>query len=139
MNEMFSGTDGRGDAYFTVEEWVAFQRRLIPVEVVMQTIAKHTKATVLINIRNYWPARRLQLRRRWRLGELRVILNPTFLEDRIERYDLEVVVIYEPIPDFFSRLEKTHVVKSFNLEQLDDLVTLSSTVTAEWNKLCESI
>lgn len=139
MNEMFWGTDGRGDAYFTGEEWVAFQRRLIPVEVVMQSIAKHTKATVHVNVRNEWPARRLQLRRRWRLGELRVILNPNFLVDRIERYDLRITVLFEPIPDFIRRLAKAHVIESFTPEQLDDLVTLSSTVTAEWNKLCESI
>jgi hypothetical protein len=120
MTDRYLGSDGRGDGHFSVQEWMTFQALLVPSEVAMQSCAPSLRGKVLRDLRNDWPARRLQLRKRGRIGELRIELNPKFLEDRLVRFDVRTVIVFEPIPLFISRLEETRILMSLSEAEVVD-------------------
>jgi hypothetical protein len=135
LNDRFLGEDGRGEGYFSVDEWIHFQRRLVTADTVMHSLAPETGARVIGNLRGEWPARGLRLRKGARIGEVRVELNPKYLEERIERYELRSLVIFEPIPIGWSELQESRVTATFEVDEMDNRPKLTRCIEEETHRL----
>lgn len=116
--------------HFDAREWARFQEVLGCIEEAMVPLSQQYGCRLLRNQRgNEWPSRRIRCRKGLRVYELRLELNPNFLEDREERYELSVLRFFEPLPIWVS-LERSEDVAALSPEEARDRTKALAAVRA---------
>lgn len=105
-------------SHFSLLQWVEFQRQLAAADVVMKILSAKYQARFLSNIRDEWPSRRIRRRDWFTIREIRLMLNPQFLEDGQCFFELRKVVANRLLP--FARVLENQVLSRYSLEQLQD-------------------
>ena len=107
----YAGDFGGGDILVVLDDWIAAQRDLAVADVLLRLLAMRHGLRFRANLegRVPWPARRLLRRRLSESRELRLLLNPRFMEDGgVRAYELHVVRNAGPwigyAPDEIARL-----------------------------------
>jgi len=137
LSERFLGEDGRGEGHFSVDEWITFQRRLVTADAVVHQLAAPMKAEVMGNLRGEWPARGLRIRKGFRIGEIRITLNPKYLDDKGEHYELRSLILFEPLPVLWTKLEETEVSRTFQPEEMDDRQAIATAFESELRRMID--
>lgn len=93
MSELYFGRDGTADVGFPADAWERAQHDLAPAEAVLRDLGRRHGLELLADLdgRVAWPARRL--RSGGLLGEtqVRLLLNPEYLNDGELFYTLDLV------------------------------------------------
>lgn len=89
---VFGGRGNRGDIVLDLEFWIMCQRDLATADALMELIAIGTDWKLATDLRGIWPARRLVRKSVLAVEELRLELNPNFLEDGLHHYELSRIV-----------------------------------------------
>lgn len=88
----YSQPDEGANVLLPGETWSESQSHLCASDRVMRSLAaKYRGLRFLANIRESWPARRLQKRTLFKVKEVRLMLNPNFLVDGRVHYELHEI------------------------------------------------
>lgn len=81
--ELHFGSGNHADVGFPRDAWAIAQRDLAPVEPVLRELGRKHGLQLVSDLdgRVAWPARRLRAKRLWRRTEIRLMVNPEYLND----------------------------------------------------------
>lgn len=100
-----------GVTIFGSHSWNDFQTQLGAADTLMRELSLKHRLRFLSNIRGEWPARRLRRRRFFKTYELRLMLNPAFLQDQSIHYELREHVMIDLAELYVKQLRHRLIAK----------------------------
>jgi hypothetical protein len=73
------------------------------------------------------------------IGEIRIELNPAYVDDKQEHYDLRSLIIFEPLPVLWSKLEGTRMTRTFPADEMDDRQAIATAFESELLRTIEDL
>jgi hypothetical protein len=115
----YAGDDGKGEYLFPLDLWIEFQQQLTTADVIMRMASIKYKMQYLTNIRGNWPARRLRKSKGLKFFEIRLLLNPNYLQDKEIFYELNEVLLRDWFGYFRKQLRFRKITR-YSVEQMSD-------------------
>jgi hypothetical protein len=123
--------------YLSVKDWDYFQKKLNKAKTVCERLARENKARFFRDSR--WPATGIEIRRFFNCSYIRITLNPKFLEDRHNFFELRehsVISIF----GLFNKLIESKAVPKYEFDQIENENLLSndikSLIDARYKNFC---
>jgi 5-bromo-4-chloroindolyl phosphate hydrolysis protein len=111
--------------YLSVKDWDYFQKKLNKAKTVCERLAREYKARLFRDSR--WPATGIEIRRFFKCSYIRITLNPKYLEDRHNFFELRehsVISIF----GLFNKLIENKVVTQYEFDQIENENLLSNDI-----------
>lgn len=107
------------EVLFNPHEAARFERDLTRVDAHLRSLAHDFKCAYDTNAGRGWPGRRLRRRVRLKTYELKLVLNPNYLQDQQLHYELREQWMYD-FGEIFTRLVSHRLLETMNSEDLSN-------------------
>jgi hypothetical protein len=115
----YPGDDGGSEFLFNIDLWIECQKQLTTAEVLMRMLALRHNIRFLSNIKGYWPSRRLQKKKLFKVYELKLMLNHNYHIDGKVFYELNKSTILNVLGVYKKILEFSQI-KVYSSDQIND-------------------
>jgi hypothetical protein len=115
----YPGDDGGSEYLFNIDLWIDCQKQLTTAEVLMRMLALQYNIRFLSNIKGYWPSRRLQKKRLFKVYELRLMLNHNYCVDGQVFYELNKIILVN-VFGFYKKILEFSQIKIYSSDQVND-------------------
>ena len=126
--QSFPSDNFSGILPFSIDAWVGFQRQLAATDVIMRLLSKKHGMRFISDQPFHgggeWPAKRLRKRKGLKVFEIRLLLNPNFLQDNKVFYELREHAMIDCC-ELYSKVLRHVKVAEYSADQLNDIGMLT--------------
>lgn len=126
-NEMYPGDDGCGEYHFSIDDWIVFQKQLVSIDVIMGILSRKYKMSLIKNIRGEWPGRSLRERKFIKVIDIRIALNPDYLQDNKIFYELSKVEFIN-LGGLYNKFLSREKIAEYSVDEINNINLMTDSI-----------